>query len=80
MTTVLCRTGSAQLTAATVVDTFPRNQVLRCFNDATVRIVNANYGQSFPDICSNVGHDESVANTRQFCSESIQTLNVISQL
>ena len=74
----MCRTGSLPVSQNS--ESTPRNQILRCFNGATVKVVNANYGQSFPDICQAVGIDESVSNVRQYCSESIQTYNVISQL
>jgi|LakMenEpi03Aug12_release.lakeMendotaPanAssembly.Ray.scaffolds.fasta_scaffold4242934_1 hypothetical protein len=74
----MCRTGSIPVSQNS--EATPRNQILRCFNGATVKVVNANYGQSFPDICQAVGKDESVKNIQQYCSESIQTFNVISQL
>ena len=71
MTAVICRTGQ---------NLKGENKTLTCSGDKLIKLVKANYGQSFPDICQAVGKDESVKNIQQYCSESIQTFNVISQL
>jgi hypothetical protein len=68
VTSVICRTN--------IIHNFK----LKCSTDQIIQVKSANYGQKFPDICQAVGKDESVKNIQQYCSESIQTFNVISNL
>jgi hypothetical protein len=71
VTTAMCRTNA---------EATPINQILQCLSGETVKIVNVNYGPRFLEICPAVGKEDSIKNIQQYCSESLHTFDVISQL